>query len=82
MLTGQSRASCTTDSGVREHILDELRLANMSVRINLMGGIYVNQHAGFSAFHVAGGNPASNASFTITQPLLSAVLPAQGTAIA
>jgi hypothetical protein len=26
--------------------------------------IYVNQHAGFSDFHVTGGNPSGNASFT------------------
>lgn len=41
-------------------------MANMSIRVNLIDGIYVNQHAGFFDFHVAGGNPASNASFTIT----------------
>ena len=34
------------------------------VSLNLSGPIWVNQHAGFSDFHVTGGNPAGNASFT------------------
>ena len=66
MLTGQSCASCATDSGVKEHVLDELRLANMLIRFNLTGGNYLNQHVSFSTSDVAGGNPASNASFTTT----------------
>lgn len=65
MLTDQFCASCTTDSGVKEQLLDELTPANRSRRVNLMGGIYVSQPAGFSYLHVAGGNPAGNASFTI-----------------
>jgi hypothetical protein len=32
--------------------------------MNLTGFIWVNQHAAFSDFHVTGGNPAGNASFT------------------
>jgi hypothetical protein len=34
------------------------------VSVNLTGPIYLNQHAAFSDFHVTGGNPAGNASFT------------------
>jgi hypothetical protein len=34
------------------------------VSFNLTGGTFVNQNAGFSDFHVTGGNPAGNASFT------------------
>lgn len=54
----------TTDADVREHIADEMSLAATPVSFNLTGGIYMNQNAGFSDFHVTGGNPAGNASFT------------------
>jgi len=54
----------TTDAEVKEKIKDEMSLAATPVSFNLTGGIYVNQHAGFSDFHVTGGNPAGNASFT------------------
>lgn len=54
----------TTDPIVREKIADEMSLAATPVSFNLVGGIYVNQHAAFSDFHVTGGNPSGNASFT------------------
>ncbi len=54
----------TTDPAVKEHIMDEMSLAGTPVSFNLTGGIYVNQNASFSDFHVTGGNPAGNASFT------------------
>jgi phenylacetic acid degradation protein paaN len=54
----------TTDPEVKEKIKDEMSLAATPVSFNLTGNIYVNQHAGFSDFHVTGGNPAGNASFT------------------
>lgn len=54
----------TTDAGVKENIADEMSLAATPVSFNLIGGIYMNQNAGFSDFHVTGGNPAGNASFT------------------
>ncbi|MFC7669662.1 aldehyde dehydrogenase family protein [Hymenobacter humi] len=54
----------TTDQTVKEQIMDEMSLAGTPVSFNLTGGIYVNQNAGFSDFHVTGGNPAGNASFT------------------
>ena len=54
----------TTDENLKEVIADEMSLAATPVSFNLVGGIYVNQNAGFSDFHVSGGNPAGNASFT------------------
>ena len=53
-----------TDESLKETIADEMSLAATPVSFNLTGGIYVNQNAGFSDFHVTGGNPAGNASFT------------------
>jgi phenylacetic acid degradation protein paaN len=54
----------TTDASVQEKIADELSLAATPVSFNLTGGIYMNQNAAFSDFHVTGGNPSGNASFT------------------
>lgn len=54
----------STNAETKELIADEMSLAATLVSFNLTGGIYVNQHAGFSDFHVTGGNPAGNASFT------------------
>lgn len=54
----------STNAETKELIADEMSLAATPVSFNLTGGIYVNQHAGFSDFHVTGGNPAGNASFT------------------
>lgn len=54
----------TTDEAVREKIADEMSLVATPVSFNLTGGIYMNQHAAFSDFHVTGGNPSGNASFT------------------
>ncbi len=54
----------TTDAGVKEKIADEMAQAATPVSFNLTGGIYMNQNAAFSDFHVTGGNPSGNASFT------------------
>lgn len=54
----------TIDPNVREKIADEMALAATPVSFNLTGGIYMNQNAAFSDFHVTGGNPSGNASFT------------------
>jgi phenylacetic acid degradation protein paaN len=54
----------TTDAVVKEKIADEMALAATPVSFNLTGGIYMNQNAAFSDFHVTGGNPSGNASFT------------------
>ncbi len=54
----------TTDEAIKEKIADEMSLAATPVSFNLTGGIYMNQNAAFSDFHVTGGNPSGNASFT------------------
>lgn len=54
----------TTNAEVREQVADEMALAATPVSFNLTGGIYMNQNAAFSDFHVTGGNPSGNASFT------------------
>jgi len=54
----------TTDPNIREKIADEMALAATPVSFNLISGIYMNQNAAFSDFHVTGGNPSGNASFT------------------
>ncbi len=49
------------------HILaaaDRFAAAGVNLSVNLTGGIYVNQSAAFSDFHVTGANPAGNASLT------------------
>ena len=45
-------------------IAEEMESVFAPVSFNLTGGIFVNQHAAFSDFHVTGGNPAGNASFS------------------
>jgi phenylacetic acid degradation protein paaN len=54
----------TTNVNTKELIADEMALAATPVSFNLTGGIYMNQNAAFSDYHVTGGNPAGNASFT------------------
>lgn len=54
----------STDASVKEKIADEMAQAATPVSFNLTGGIYMNQNAAFSDFHVTGGNPSGNASFT------------------
>lgn len=56
-------AAYTTDPLLKEEIKDQMGLAATPVSFNLTGGIYVNQAAAFSDYHVTGGNPAGNASF-------------------
>ncbi|MBN9160837.1 MAG: hypothetical protein J0I07_07735 [Myxococcales bacterium] len=43
---------------------DRFASAGVNLSVNLTGGIYVNQSAAFSDFHVTGANPAGNASLT------------------
>ena len=59
-----SCAAYSLDPGVKEKIADQMSLAYTPVSFNLTGNVYVNQNAGFSDFHVTGGNPSGNASFT------------------
>lgn len=57
-------AAYTTDEAMADFIVNEMEEVFAPVSLNLTGMIWVNQHAGFSDFHVTGGNPAGNASFT------------------
>lgn len=54
----------STDNETKSYIKEEMEEVFVPVSFNLVGGIFVNQHAAFSDFHVSGGNPAGNASFT------------------
>lgn len=57
-------AAYTTDAATEAKITDAMEAAFAPVTFNLTGFIWVNQHAAFSDFHVTGGNPAGNASFS------------------
>ena len=57
-------AAYTTDEAIALKIEENMESVFAPVSFNLSGPIWVNQHAGFSDFHVTGGNPAGNASFT------------------
>ena len=57
-------AAYSTDETTAGYIISEMESVFAPVSLNLTGMIWVNQHAGFSDFHVTGGNPAGNASFT------------------
>ncbi|HNI44734.1 MAG TPA: phenylacetic acid degradation protein PaaN [Chitinophagales bacterium] len=57
-------AAYTTSNQTAQQITDEMNQVFAPVSLNLTGFIWVNQHAAFSDFHVTGGNPAGNASFT------------------
>lgn len=54
----------TIDEKVQEMIETKMEEAFTPVAFNLTGPIWMNQNAAFSDFHVTGGNPAGNATFT------------------
>jgi phenylacetic acid degradation protein paaN len=54
----------STDEEVVAAAEDAAVDAGVSVAFNLTGGLFVNQSAAFSDFHVTGANPAGNASLT------------------
>lgn len=54
----------TTDDEVADRAVDAAVEGGVSVAFNLTGGLFVNQSAAFSDFHVTGANPAGNASLT------------------
>lgn len=54
----------STDEGVVEAAADAFARAGVPLSVNLTGGIFVNQSAAFSDFHVTGANPAGNACLT------------------
>jgi phenylacetic acid degradation protein paaN len=54
----------STDDDVVAAIVDAAVEAGVSVAFNLTGGLFVNQSAAFSDFHVTGANAAGNSSLT------------------
>ena len=54
----------TTDPKTMDDAEDAAVDAGVSIAFNLSGGLFVNQSAAFSDFHVTGANPAGNASLT------------------
>ena len=54
----------STNENVLELAEETSLRAGVALSINLTGGVYVNQSAGFSDFHATGANPAANASLT------------------
>ncbi len=53
-----------TDADAIRTIIDAAVDGGVSVAFNLTGGLFVNQSAAFSDFHVTGANAAGNASLT------------------
>jgi len=53
-----------TDIEMQDNIIRKMNAVFTPVSMNFSGAAFVNQHAAFSDFHVSGGNPAGNASFT------------------
>ncbi len=53
-----------TDPDMMDHIEATMAESFTPVSFNFTGMFWVNQNAGFSDFHVTGGNPAGNASLT------------------
>lgn len=53
-----------TDEETLDEAADAFASAGVSLSCNLTGGIFVNQSAAFSDYHVTGANPAGNASLT------------------
>lgn len=54
----------TTNQAHLTLIEDEMNKAFVPVTFNFTGAGFINSHAAFSDFHLTGGNPAGNASFT------------------
>lgn len=54
----------STDDKVLDAAEDAFALAGAPLSCNLTGGVFVNQSAAFSDFHVSGANPAGNACLT------------------
>jgi phenylacetic acid degradation protein paaN len=54
----------STDPAVLNDAADQFVAAGVNLSCNLTGGIFVNQSAAFSDYHVSGANPAGNACLT------------------
>lgn len=62
---GAITCSCyTTDQNYQARVEDTMNNVFVPVSFNFTGAAFVNQHAAFSDFHVTGGNPSGNATFT------------------
>ncbi len=65
---GAITCSCySTDNNFMVEVEDTMNAVFTPVSFNFSGAAFVNQHAAFSDFHVTGGNPSGNASFTDSQ---------------
>ncbi len=53
-----------TDDATIDKAADAFARAGVALSVNLTGGVYVNQSAAFSDYHVTGANPAGNACLT------------------
>ena len=63
---GITAALYSCDSELIDRAAGLYAQAGVPLSVNLTGGIYVNQSAAFSDFHVTGANPAGNACLTDT----------------
>lgn len=54
----------STDEAEIARAIPAYARAGVALSVNLTGGIYVNQSAAFSDYHVSGANPAGNACLT------------------
>ena len=65
---GAITCSCySTNETFKGEVEDAMNAVFTPVSFNFTGAAFVNQHAAFSDFHVTGGNPRGNASFTDAQ---------------
>jgi len=62
---GAITCSCyTTNEDYQSRVEETMNNVFVPVSFNFTGAAFVNQHAAFSDFHVTGGNPSGNATFT------------------
>lgn len=62
---GAITCSCyTTNESFMQEVEATMNETFTPVSFNFTGAAFVNQHAAFSDFHVTGGNPSGNATFT------------------
>ncbi len=62
---GAITCSCySSNKEYQEKVEETMNNIFVPVSFNFTGAAFVNQHAAFSDFHVTGGNPSGNATFT------------------
>jgi acyl-CoA reductase-like NAD-dependent aldehyde dehydrogenase len=54
----------STNEAYCSEVEEKMNAVFTPVSFNFTGAAFVNQHAAFSDFHVTGGNPSGNATFT------------------